>query len=76
MATESTSAKATKAAVSRQNGERLNKRPSATATSAPEQQSTKVTNMIDIADCRKVRTQTAAMERIIRALIEMADENS
>src|ERR1039457_4295602 len=52
MATESTSAKATKAAVSPQNGERLNKRPSTTATSAPKQQSTKVTNMIDIADCR------------------------
>jgi hypothetical protein len=68
MATESTSAKATKAAVSPQNGERLNKRPSTTATSAPKQQSTKVTNMIDIADCRKVRTQTAAMARIIRGI--------
>jgi len=32
--------------------------------------------MIDIADCRNVRTQTAAMTRIIRGHIEMAGEIS
>jgi hypothetical protein len=68
MATESTSVKATKAVVRPQKGNRLNKRPSKTVTSAPKLQRTKVTNMIDSADCRKVGTQTAAMARIIRGI--------
>ena len=64
IATESVSAKEASATVAHQNGERLNRTPHTTATSTPKQQTTKVVHMIDIADCRKVNSQTAAMPKL------------